>query len=112
MSESNAMSTETDAINSKLDAMMLAKDASDAPQFDAVEVAALKQAIKFVTAFHGDPAELLEMAKMLRDVRGFIKVGRNIGLVLAFLVVLVTNWDRIIEFAGRLIRASIRAPTP
>lgn len=89
------MSSETDAINEKLDALM---GAADIHIFDAVEIAKIKKGIAFVEAFDADPATLLRVAKAFRAVEGWVTVTQKVGLVIAFIVLLATNWERIISW--------------
>jgi hypothetical protein len=71
------------------------------PQFTHDDAAALKTASAFVGAFSGDPAELRAMQEAWVSVKGFLKVGKVAGYTLGFLVLLVTNWERLVALFSR-----------
>lgn len=85
---------DTDTINEKLDALL---EASDLHIFNPVEVAQIKTGIAFVEAFDGDPATLLRVARAYQAVEGWVTVTQKVGLVIAFVVVLWANWERIFD---------------
>ena len=85
--------TDTDTILAKLDALA----EKDVHIFTMVEVADIKASIAFTKSFNGDPATLLDMSEKFKAVQGFVKVVRNVGLIVAFIVVLWANWERLID---------------
>lgn len=88
------MSVETDAINEKLDALAAGHEA----HFDAVMVAKIKTSVAFTEKFNSNPETLLEIEKAFRAAQGFVKVTRTVGVVIAFIVLLATNWQRLSEW--------------
>lgn len=68
--------------------------------FDTAEVEKIRSAIAFTEAFHGDPEALLRVERLMEAASGFITVTNRIGLVIAFVVLLVTQWERLLSLAA------------
>ena len=83
-----------DALLKKLDKL---PGTQPSPNFTDEEVAALKQSMAFTQTFHHDPATLRRMERAFIMAEGFIGVSRTISLFVAFIVVLWTQWDRLME---------------
>ena len=87
------MTTDTDAINAKLDEMFGAKGVHI---FNDVEIDKLRTGMKFVDAFDGDPATLMRVASAFRAAEGWVTVTKKAGLVIAFGVILWANWGQLL----------------
>lgn len=94
--------TDLQDLEDKLDRLL------DAHVFDQVEVMKIKRSIEFAEAFGFDPATLYKVQTAWLKASGFVYITSRISLVLMFIVVLWTNWDR---FWG-LVHDAIDAPKP
>lgn len=45
---------------------------------------------------------LLRVIEAWRDAEGYVRITKKVGIVLAFIVVLWTQWDRLIELIAGL----------
>ena len=80
--------TDLDALEGKLDKLL------EAHVFDAVEVMEIKRSIEFARAFGFDPATLYKVQTAWLKASGFVWVTTRFSVVLMFVVVLWSNWDR------------------
>jgi len=65
------------------------------PDFTEEEVRAIKLSVAFSNTFHHDAATLRRMEKAFIMAEGFIGISKVILGVIAFVVVLSTQWDRL-----------------
>lgn len=60
---------------------------------------------KLVSAHIFDPDEILvlqRLIQMVRNTEGFVHVTKNLGIILTFIVVIWTQWDRLVELVQSL----------
>ena len=68
--------------------------------FTPEEVKKINEALNFVKPFNGDSATLKHIQDLYLMINGWVKVTKTIGAVLAFIVVLWVNWDRLMDLIG------------
>ena len=74
------------------------------PDFSDEEVKAIKLSVAFTNTFHHDPDTLRRMERAFVMAEGFVGISKTILAVIAFVVVLSTQWDRMWE----IIRGTFR----
>lgn len=71
------------------------------PDFSDEEVAAIKRSVAFTQSFHHDPETLRRMERAFVMAESFIKVSKTVAAFLAFVVIVWTQWDKLMELVGR-----------
>lgn len=67
------------------------------PDFSDDEVKAIKQSVAFSQTFHYDAETLRRMERAFVMAESFIGVSKNLAALLAFIVILWTQWDKLAE---------------
>ena len=89
-----------DALLRKLD--RLPSSHPTTPDFSDEEVAAIKRSVAFTQTFHHDAETLRRMERAFTMAESFIKVSKTVAAFLAFIVIVWTQWDRLMELVGRV----------
>lgn len=75
--------------------------AGDTPIFTRQDADDLRQVMRFVDVFAGDPSELREMQDFWKAGKGFIKFGKYGFYFAAAITAFLINWDRLLDiFSG------------
>ena len=84
--------------SAKLDAIL--KKVEEMEVFPPDEVAAMRRMRAFSATFHDDPSTLKRMQDVFTAMEGWVSITKTVLIVLGFVVVALTQWDRLKEFIG------------
>lgn len=91
-----------DALLRKLD--KLPSSHPTTPDFSDEEVSAIKRSVAFTQTFHHDAETLRRMERAFVMAESFITVSKTVAAFLAFIVIVWTQWDKLTELWGRVIK--------
>lgn len=72
------------------------------PDFTDEEVFAIKRSVAFTQTFHHDAETLKRMERAFVMAENFITVSKYLAAILAFVVIVWTQWDKLVELIKKL----------